>query len=83
MSNPPTSEQAYLHTPGTHPLETTRRSLHLVKCDLLGLEAHVYILEVSAIHIVSLLFNGGSELEQLIGDRLVRRFQNVDQPPWS
>jgi hypothetical protein len=51
----------------------------LIKCDLGRLGVHVDILEESAVHVVSLLLNGGTELEEIFGYRLVGTSENVDE----
>lgn len=52
----------------------------LIKCDLGRLGVHVDILEESAVHVVSLLLNGGAELEEIFGYGLVGTSENVDEP---
>lgn len=51
----------------------------VVKGDLCALLAHVDVLEESTVCAVLLLLDGGSKLQQLIRNGLVRGLQNVDQ----
>jgi hypothetical protein len=54
----------------------------LIKCDLGRLGVHVDILEESAVHVVSLLLNGGTELEEIFRHGLVGTSENVDEPEY-
>ena len=40
---------------------------------------HVDVLEEGAVHVVSLLLDGGSELEKVLGHRLVGTSEDVDK----
>lgn len=51
----------------------------LIKCNLGGLCVHINILEESTVHIVSLLLDGGAELEEILGHGLVGSSENVDE----
>lgn len=51
----------------------------LIKSNLGRLLVHVDILEESTVHIVSLLLDSGSKLEEVLGDRLVGTLEDVYQ----
>lgn len=55
----------------------------LIESDLGGLLAHIDVLEESTVSVVRLLLNGGTELEQLIRDRLAGSLEDVDQTAYG